>query len=232
MPTSYSYGEVLELWRYGEFFLTTLAFQIPKEYAVDLPPEIAMALTPVLPIHTIPATVDLQFPLREDYVGIVDKFSYGDTSRPGKVYLEYYLSGWPYPAGATRMFAPEYSEGFKGAIQIRLCNQTNEVSFIASDYVRFKFWNITGTADPKDVYIEFSIAGYTFHKRYYEEVYDIMMRDWVLLQRLIKLTELGIAQNALDVDRLAADGELQNLIAKTVEKAKKPFRQAVIEEYG
>lgn len=234
MPTTNSYGEVLELWRYGLFTKGTFFFQIPKEYAVTFPGILDT------PIHDIPPAVQIRFDIREDYVGLLDKFDFGDTSRPAKVYMEWYIGGWPYPAGITRMFAPEFHVGYKGGTYITKSVSTSLLPYITGDFATFKFWNTTGVA-PEDVYFEATLFFYAFQRKYYKEVYDILMRDWVLLQKIIKLMELQIALNASpNVGSLVAeklgkdkvDEELAELIVKTIEKAKKPYREEIIVEYG
>lgn len=234
MPTINSYGEVLELWRYGLFTKGTFFFQIPKEYAVTFP---AILDTP---IHNIPPAVQIRYEIREDYIGIMDKFDFGDTSRPAKVYIEWYIGGHPYPAGVTQMFAPEFSSGYKGGTYITKSASESLLPYITGEFATFKFWNTTGIA-PEDVYFEATIFYYTFQRKYYKEVYNILMRDWVLLQEILNLLRLQIALTASpDVGRLVAeklgvdkvDGELAELIVKTIEKAKKPYREEVVVEYG
>lgn len=240
MGVAYTIGESLELWRYGQFFLTTVSFQMAKELAVTLPWQYQLRVTPALPVSAPEPAVDLTLYLREDYIAILDTIDFGDSSRPGKIYVEYFIKGWPYPAGVTRMFAPEYKEGYQGATYIRKCNLHAAISFLISDNVQFKYWNTTGN-NPEDVYYESTMVGYTFHTKYYKEVYDIVMRNWVLLQKIINLIKLQVALNASpNVGKLAAeklgedkvDGELTELIVKTIEEAKKPFREEVIVEYG
>lgn len=234
MPTTNRYGEVLELWRYGLFTKGTFFFQIPKEYAVTFP---AILDTP---IHIFPPAVQITYNIREDYIGIMDKFDFGDTSRPAKVYIEWYIGGWPYPAGITRMFAPEFRPGYKGGTYITKSASTSLLPYITGDFATFKFWNTTGVA-PEDVYFEATIFYYTFQRKYYKEVYSIMMRDWVLLQEIINLLRLHIAlDTSPDLGKLVAEklgvdeanSELAELIIKTLEKAKKPFKEEVIVEYG
>lgn len=241
MGLSYTIGESLELWRYGKFFLTTISFQIPKEYAITLPWEYQLRVTPAVPVSTIVPAIDLTLYLNEEWVAILDVINFGDTSIPGKIYTEYFIKGNPYPAGVTVMYAPAYTEGYQGATYIRKCNLNSPMSFVIADNVQFKFWNTTGN-DPEDVYFEASMYGYTFHTRYYTEVYDIVMRDWVLLQEILTMQRLQTAFDATpNIGALVAeklgikdkvDGELAELIAKSIEKAKKPYRQAVIVEYG
>lgn len=217
MPTSLSYGEIMEMWRYGEFTKATIAFQIPKEYAVSFP---AILSTP---IHTVVPAVDLKFYIKEQYIGILDKLCAGDTSRPGKIYLEFYIGGYPYPTGATSLFAPAFQLGYKSGAYIRLSCNTSENPYIISDYAQFKFWNTTGDA-PENVYFESCLWYYTFQKKYYKEVYDILMRDWVLSQKIISLLEALIAQNAGKLD--------DDLLAEIIAKSKKPFRSEVVVTYG
>lgn len=182
MPLTFSFGEAAQLVRYGKF--TVLHFSL------DIPASEAVVISPPYPFFKSRPAVEAVYEIRYSYVVFTERYNFGDTSRPDKVYYELHQFGWPFPKG---MSVPEYREGYYCGNRINLSNLENHCTHIFSGRdIHIKLWNATGNA-PEDVYFDISVWYYAFHKKYVEKVYDILFKQWDLTQRIIDL----LAENKL-----------------------------------
>ncbi len=203
---TFTAGECLDMIRYGKFTLLTFSVQIPKEEAVTI--------VPPYPYFLTPAAVEARYSLRTNYLVITSSYNWGNTSRPNKVYYEIHQFGWPFPAGISRMAAPEYKEGFLCGTHIKECDIDNQSHLFCAEDFRVLLWNATGE-EPEDIYVEFAIWFYTYHKKYFHEVFNILTRNWNLMQTLIGLMRRNIMFQAGKLP----DEELNDIIAKTSEES-------------
>lgn len=207
---TFTAGECLDMIRYGKFTFLTLSVQLPKSKAVTIiPPAPYFITTPAF---------ETVFTLRTSYLIITESYNWGSTSRPNKVYYEIHQRGWPFPAAISRMSAPEYREGFFCGSHIKECDLENQTHLFCGEDFSLKLWNATGDkklfAVPEDVHVEFAIWFYTFHKKYFNDVFGILTRTWNLLQTIIDLTRKSIAFDAGELP----SSELEEIIEKAKEK--------------
>jgi len=185
MPIQFDPGKALELLRYGKFTLLHFSLEIPSTEAVEV--------TGPYPFTEYPPAAEPVYHITPGYRVLTERFNWGGTSRPNKVYYELHQFGRPFP---PEIEAPEYAQGYYCGAKITDSNVENRCTHIfASKNIHVKLWNCTG-ASPEDVWVDFTVWYYTFHEDYTIEVYNILQRDWRLLEKIIDLSKKKIAQEA------------------------------------
>lgn len=173
---SFGAGEAMDLLRYGKFRL--LAFQ------VQIPASEAITIEPPYPYFKVPPAVESIFEGRYDYINLAYFYHWGETSRQlegtsPEVYYEIHHFGDPFKE-IKLIKTPEYREGYYRGNHIRKSDLENTCLIFYNKSLNIKLWNATG-ADPKDVFVEFTMFYYNFHEKYFPQVYDVLMRNWNLL---------------------------------------------------
>ena len=179
---SFQVGEAMDLLRYGKFRL--LAFQ------VQIPASEAVTIEPPYPYFKVPPAVESIFEGRYDYINLAYFYHWGETSRQlegtlPKVYYEIHYSGDPFK-DVKLIRVPEYREGYYRGNHIRKSDLENTCLIFYNKSINIKLWNATG-ADPEDVFVEFTMFYYNFHEKYFPQVYDVLMRNWNLLNNIASL---------------------------------------------
>jgi hypothetical protein len=167
VPIDFTVGEAIKLLEYGKFTLLTLSGVIPASEAVEI------TETPSLK----PPAVEAVYHIEPGWVVLTERFNWGETSRPDKVYYELWQYG--------KVFKTAYPEGFYCGGFVRGSNVENVCTHIfASERIHVKLWNATGRR-PEDVYFDFTVWYYTYRVEFHERVMEIITRTWTLLEELL-----------------------------------------------
>ena len=125
MPIEFSVGEALKLLQYGKFTLLSIHGEIAAKDAVTIDKT---------PFTANPPTVDAVYDIRDDWYVLTERFNWGDTSRPNKVYYEL----WNDPG---ELELPEWNVGFYCGSKIRESNIDNvclppETLIMGNDFLK------------------------------------------------------------------------------------------------
>jgi len=193
MPIYFGVGEAIELLDYGKFTLLSVYGEIDKTDAVKITatPEVA----------TDPA-VTAVYHIKRDWAVLTERFNWGSTSIPNKVYYEL----WAHPGLLVR---PAWNVGFYCGSKIRESNIDNRCTHIfAGEKIEIKLWNCSDPAI--DVTYDFTVWYFTYLIKYHDKVMAILLRTPDLLERVRDLLE---ARMAIETGRPIAE-----IKAKTVEE--------------
>ena len=157
-------------------------------FSLEIPKEDAVTVSPPYPYTENPPAAEPVYYIKEGWSVLTERFNWGGTSRPNKVYYELHQFGNPFPIGEVH--APEYYEGYYCGGKIKDSNVDNRCTHIyAADSIHVKLWNCTG-ASPEDVWVDFTVWYYTFKEDYTKEVYDILQKDWRLFEDIKRLLQI------------------------------------------
>ena len=109
MPIEFGVGEALKLLQYGKFTLLSIHGEIAAKDAVTIDKT---------PFTAVAPAVDAVYDIRDDWYVLTERFNFGDTSRPNKVYYEL----WNDPG---ELELPEWNVGFYCGSKIRESNIDN-----------------------------------------------------------------------------------------------------------
>ena len=169
MPIEFRVGEAIELLRYGKFTLLSLAGTIPAVEAVTI------TETPSVK----PPAVEAVYHIVPGWIVLTERFNWGETSRPDKVYYELWQYGKTIPTA--------YQEGFYCGSMIRGSNIDNICTHIfAADRIHVKLWNATGAA-PEDVYYDFTVWYYTYMAMHHDKVMAIFLKTPDTLKAILEV---------------------------------------------
>ena len=172
MPIEFTPAEALELLRYGKFTLTTFDITIPAADAATI------TETP----SRKPPAVKAIYYVKKGWGVLTERFNWGGTHRPNKVYYE--LHQWGKPLLPEPM--PLYTEGFYCGGTVRESNVDNVCTHIyAAERIEVQLWNATG-ASPADVYIDFTVWFYAFQLDYTDKVLAILFKKDKLLEQVLQ----------------------------------------------
>lgn len=167
MPIQFDVGEAIELLKYGKFTLLSLYGTIDSADATTITKT---------PMDVAPA-VETIYDIRDDWRVITERFNWGETSRPNKVYYEL----WNDP-GELKTIAENM--GFYCGSKIREANIDNICTHILSGgKIHVKLWNCSSPA--QDVDYDFTVWYYTYMKENHEEVMKILLRTPNTLQAIL-----------------------------------------------
>jgi len=174
MPITFGFGEAMELLQYGKFTVLSLYGEIAKEDATEITS---------IPM-TEPPAVEAVFTVKEGWVILTERYNFGETSRPDKVYYEL----WNEPGQAILKKIPMRQEniGFYCGAKIREANVENHCThLLCGGKIRAKFWNCSDP--PEDVVYSLSVWYYTYRIEYHDEVMRIMRKTPTLLSEIIEV---------------------------------------------
>lgn len=174
MPIEFGVGEVIELLKCGKFTLLSLSGSIPLVEAVEI------VSTPMP--ASVPPSVDAIYSIEPGFIVLTERFNWGDTSKPEKVYYEL----WQY--GGGKYIKTPYPEGFYCGSKIRTSNIDNVCTHIcAGERIHVKLWNCSSPAE--DVDYDFTVWYFTYAAGRHDDVLDILLRERRLLEAILeKLT--------------------------------------------
>lgn len=161
-PVVFTPSEVLEYLRLGKFTVFTFSGEIPASESVEI------TQTP-MPINS--ESVASQYGIRVGWAILMERYDWGETSRPDEVYYELWNTGIPEglkPKKKVARFLSGYSVGGKIKSADRDSRNTH---IIASETMTVKLWNCSDP--PKDVWYEFAGWLYTFPQEYLIDVLGI-----------------------------------------------------------
>lgn len=215
MPVVFSISKALELIKYGKFTLLSLDGGIPAAEATDI------TQTP-MPKDT--EAVKATYEVMDNYYVITERYNWGGTSRPDSVYYEIWSHGIPGELGIRNLVEGLHSGYYCGS-EITESNIDNRCTHIISGRdIEVKLWNMTDPA--ADVYYDFTVWYYQFHRDYYQDVMDILNRRDRLLtelgETLETLAEHFGAINAKQSRILSALHEMAGREAEEPEPVEKP----------
>jgi len=170
MTITFGFGEAIELLKYGKFTLLSLYGEISKEDAVKITS---------IPM-TEPPAVEAVYGVKEGWVVLTERYNFGSSSRPNKVYYEI----WNEP-GEIRKKIPMTIEniGFYCGAKIRESNIENRCTHIlCGGEIHVKFWNCSDP--PEDVVYDFACWYYTYRIRYHDEVMRVMRRTPMAIEEI------------------------------------------------
>ena len=169
MPIEFGVGEAIELLRYGKFTLLSLAGTIPAAEAVEI------TETPSVK----PPAVEAVYHIIPHWLVVTERFNWGETSRPDKVYYELWQYG--------KIIPTAYEEGFYCGSMIRGSNVDNVCTHIfAAERIHVKLWNATGLS-PADVYYDFTVWYYTYMEMHHDKVMEIFLKTPDTLQKILEV---------------------------------------------
>jgi len=144
MTITFGFGEAIELLKYGKFTLLSLYGEIPKEDAVKITS---------IPM-TEPPAVETVYGVKEGWVILTERYNWGSTSRPNKVYYEL----WNEPAGILKKIPMTMENvGFYCGAKIRESNIENRCThLLCAGKIHLKLWNCSDP--PEDVVYDFCVA--------------------------------------------------------------------------
>ena len=171
MPIEFGVGEAIELLKCGKFTLLSLSGTIPAAEAVDI------VSTPMP--RAVPPSVEAIYHIEPGFVVLTERFNWGETTRPDKVYYEL----WQY--GGGRYFKTPYAEGFYCGSKIRGSNVDNVCTHIfAGERIHVRLWNCSSPAE--DVYYDFTVWYFTYPGGLHGEVLEILLRETNLLSACLE----------------------------------------------
>lgn len=202
MPVVFRPSDVLILNKYGTFTTFHLPGQtILAASAVSLADIIAKTASPrglpfQGPYGPAPAATHV-VPLEPGYASIIERFNWGETSSPDKVYYE--IHNW------GKIVAPLQQEGFHCGGSIGEANRDNRSTHpTASERLELRVWNCTGDLAPtEDVWYEFAVWYYIFELIYLPEILSLSYD--ALFDRQNKLLE-GILHQLVELNTLLQQG--------------------------
>lgn len=171
MPVTFRPSDVLSLNRWGTFTKFRLPGQtILAGKAVSLNDIIAKTLSarglPFQKPYGVAPAAAHEIPLEPGYACIIERFNWGDTSAPDKVYYE--IHNW------GRVVVPQMQEGFHCGGSIGRADTDNRSTHpTASEHLELKMWNCTLDVGAEDVYYEFAVWFYVFELVYLPEILSL-----------------------------------------------------------
>jgi len=185
MPIDFTPGECLELLRYGKFTLLHISGEISSEDAGPITQQ---------PMPRGSEDVKAHYPLLEEWGMLTERFNWGSTSRPNKVYYELWSEGLPDELEAeVKHDVAEKLSGYYCGAKITDSNVENRSTHIvASKSVDVKLWNCSDPAE--DVDYDFTVWYYMYRLEYFDEVLAILRRRSRLLQQTVNLLRAEIAE--------------------------------------
>lgn len=171
-PVTFRPSDILTLNMYGTF----TKFRLPGQTILAAS---AVSLTDIInktvsarglpfqkPYGVAPAATH-EIPLDPGYACIIERFNWGDTSAPDKVYYE--IHNW------GKVVVPQMQEGFHCGGSIGRADTDNRSTHpTASEHLELKIWNCTADlAVPEDVYYEFAVWYYLFELVYLPEIMSL-----------------------------------------------------------
>jgi len=162
MPVGFTPSELLEYLRLGKFTGFTMSGEIPASEAVEI------TQTP-MPINS--ESVTNQYGIRVGWAILTQRYNWGDTSRPDRVYYELWNTGIPEGLQPKKKVA-RFLSGYYIGGKIKSADRDNWCThMIASETVTVKLWNCSDP--PKDVWYDFALWFYTFPQEYLMDVLGI-----------------------------------------------------------
>lgn len=169
---------------------------------------------PKTPMPEDSEAVKATYEIKDGWGVLTERFNWGATSRPDKVYYELWQEGQPMP---DYIEMPMWRHGFYCGSKIRESNIDNVCTHIfAADRIHVKLWNCSDPAE--DVYYDFCVWYYTFAEEYAEEVLEILMKDIRLLERIHDLLRAEVALRAEKPLKEVTVAKLQNIVEEVLEK--------------
>jgi len=199
MPIDFAPQECFELLRYGKFTLLHISGEIPASESTDITER---------PMPRGSESVRAHYPLMEDWGMLTERFNWGGTSRPDKVYYELWSKGMPEELEVASPVYGELTDFYCGA-KIRDSNVENRSTHIvASESVDVKLWNCSDPAE--DVDWDFTVWYYMYHLDYFDEVLEILRKRDRLLENIRELLQIKCLEEAQEI-------EMEELSPKTRE---------------
>lgn len=171
MPVTFRPEDVLSLNRWGTFTTFHLPGQtIAAGSAISLADIVAKTLSArglpfQKPYGVNPAAIH-EIPLEPGYACIIERFNFGDTSRPDKVYYE--IHNW------GRVVTPQAQEGWHCGGTIGEANIDNRSTHpSAAERLELRVWNCTADAGAEDVWYEFAAWFYIFELVHLPEILSL-----------------------------------------------------------
>lgn len=185
MPIDFTPGECLELLKYGKFTLLHISGEISSEDAGPITQQ---------PMPRGSEDVKAHYPLLEEWGMLTERFNWGSTSRPNKVYYELWSEGLPEELETeVKHDVAEKLSGYYCGAKITDSNIENRSTHIvASESVDVKLWNCSDPAE--DVDYDFTVWYYMYRLEYFDEVLAILRRRSRLLQQVVNLLRAKIAE--------------------------------------
>jgi len=185
MPIDFTPGECLELLKYGKFTLLHISGEISSEDAGPITQQ---------PMPRGSEDVKAHYPLLEEWAMLTERFNWGGTSRPNKVYYELWSEGLPEDLETEiKHDVADKLSGYYCGAKITDSNVENRSTHIvASESVDVKLWNCSDPAE--DVNWDFTVWYYMFRKEYFDEVLAVLRRRSKLLQQTVNLLRAEIAE--------------------------------------
>lgn len=111
----------------------------------------------------------MRAPVETGYRIFTERFDWGGTDVPNKVYYELW-----------------YDKGYYCGANVRESNIKNRSTHLfAAEFIDIKLWNIT---DPSaDVYVDFTVWYYTYLAKHEDKVRAVLLKTPTLLTEIVKL---------------------------------------------
>lgn len=152
MPVTFRPEDVLELNRWGIFTKwRPPGMTIPAAQAITITAGETSSWT--APYTVIAPAINGVFPIQAGWGAIIERFNWGHTSKPDKVFYEIHNYG--------RLISPQEQEGYHCGGPVGYADEDNRSTHpAATEKLELKLWNIS--SPPEDVWIEFATWYYTF----------------------------------------------------------------------
>jgi len=189
LPVEFSVGEAITLLEHGKFTLLSFDGSIPSAKATTI-------FSTPMPVNSEAVKTVYEIAKRPDWGVLTERFNWGETSRPGKVYYE--LWSWGKPFGIPT----PYGEGFYSGSKIK-ASQIDNISphIFAANSIEVKLWNCSSPAEA--VYYEFTVWYYTYLLERHEKVMEILLKTPNTLEAILgELQNLSKVLMAPELARL------------------------------
>jgi len=185
MPIDFTPGECLELLKYGKFTLLHISGEISSEDAGPITQQ---------PMPRGSEDVKAHYPLLEEWGMLTERFNWGGTSRPNKVYYELWSEGLPedLEVEVKHNVARKLSGYYCGAKITDSNVENRSTHIVASESVDVKLWNCSDPAE--DVNWDFTVWYYMYRLEYFDQVLAILRRRSRLLQQTVNLLRAEVAE--------------------------------------
>lgn len=148
MPIYFTVAEAIELLRYGKFTLLSFDGTIPAG---------------------VTAPAKARFHVETGYRVLTERFNWGGTEIPDKVYYELW-----------------YDKGFYCGSNIRQSNLENRSTHIfAAEFVDVLLYNVSSPS--VDVFYDCTIWYFAYLAKYHEKVMEILLKTPTLLSEIVEL---------------------------------------------
>lgn len=194
MPVSFRPSEALALDKYGIFTKWRHpGFTIPAANAVSITAQNTGKYRAPHTVH--PAYVTYDWDIPSQWGLIVERFNWGETSIPDKLYYEIWNWGV--------FLRPQEQEGYHCGGKVGYADRDNRSTHpAASKKLQVRFWNCSSPAE--DIWVEFCMWYYTFPLANLDKILDMSFESLfdMLFDKLDKLN--ANIEKLTDVVRLSS----------------------------